>query len=503
MKRTTHTTLTLISTLTMALAITACGDKPQEYTDQAANNVVTNKETAVLPNGEPADVVARVGDQVITFSQINTMLNSSAVVGVSIPALGTPKRDTVRIALLDKMVSANLLYLDALKQGVDQDPVYQKELQKFRNGILMAVYRDRYLTDTIEISDEEIDASYKSTDKSDAELNDDVRMAIEAVLRKQKRAELLAELRTQLREGVTVQINDDEMDPLQDAERADAAVLASIDGTPVTWGEVSHVLGGKVGSASIDTRRQAVNSLVDKRILIGKANALGLDKDPMFQVRYNEYQKTRLINLHRGNLANEFEPSDEELQTYYEANRDEIMTPEFRKVQFVVLKTQEEAIDIKKKIDAEELTMYQAARDYSIDPGAKQNLGEIGWQSRGKGWPELDGVIFSLGPGEIGGPVETPAGWNLLLVQDVRDAQLDDFEQQSTRKMARRKYIHGRLDEYVVNLRKNEFPVEVYEDTLIQLAQQEADMVKQLAERAAESGSITQQRVEELQEIYK
>ena len=44
----------------------------------------------------------------ITFNLINTMLNSSAVVGVSIPALGTPERDTVRITLLDKFVSANL-----------------------------------------------------------------------------------------------------------------------------------------------------------------------------------------------------------------------------------------------------------------------------------------------------------------------------------------------------------------------------------------------------------
>ena len=178
------------------------------------------------------------------------------------------------------------------------------------------------------------------------------------------------------------------------------------------------------------------------------------------------------------------------------------MTPEFRKVQFVVVKTEEEANELKQKLDAGEMTLYEAARDHSIDPGAKQNLGEIGWVSRGKGWPELDEVIFTLGPGEIGGPVETPAGWNLLLVQDVRDAQNDELSQPRTRKQTRRKYIHEKLAQYVVNLRKNEFPVEVYEDRLVALAQQEADMVKQLAERAAESGSVTQQRIEEMQKIY-
>ena len=52
------------------------------------------------------------------------MLNSSAVVGISVPALGTPGRDTARIVVLDKVISANLLYLDALRQGLDKDPVF-------------------------------------------------------------------------------------------------------------------------------------------------------------------------------------------------------------------------------------------------------------------------------------------------------------------------------------------------------------------------------------------
>ncbi len=503
MKVSLRKSLRVVSIMSAVLAVTACSEKPQELSSQDADKVMTEAVAIAAQEGDPTDIVARVGDQVITFSQVNTMLNSSAVVGVSIPALGTPARDTVRIALLDKIVSADLVYLDALQQGLDQDPVYQKDLQKFRNGILMGIYRDRYLTNTINVSDEEIQAYYNNTGEPDAELNDDIRAAIKAVLRKQKLAQMSAELRMRLREGVSVQINDDEMNPLEDAERADTVVLASINGAPVTWGEVRHILGGKVSSSSREDRRQATNNLVDQRILIHKANIAELDKDPMFQARHNEYRKTRLINLHRANLAKEFEPDDATLMGYYDAHRDEIMTPEFRKVQIVVVKTEKEASDIKTKIEMDEITMYQAARDHSIDPGAKKNLGEIGWQSRGKGWPTLDEVIFSLGPGEIGGPVETPAGWNLLLVQDIREAQNDDFLSLSTQKQTRRKYIHEKLSEYVIDLRKNQFPVEVYEDTLTQLAQQEADMVGQLAKKAAESGSETRRRLEEFQEIYK
>ena len=72
----------------------------------------------------------------------------------------------------------------------------------------------------------------------------------------------------------------------------------------------------------------------------------------------------------------------------------------------------------------------------------------------------------------------------LMLATVVSTLVSQQIDRQSvyTRKLTRRKYIHEKLDEYVVNLRKNEFPVEVYEDKLIELAQQEADMVKQLSD---------------------
>ncbi|MCU7947927.1 MAG: hypothetical protein KZQ72_15035, partial [Candidatus Thiodiazotropha sp. (ex Cardiolucina cf. quadrata)] len=65
-----------------------------------------------------SDILAMVGDREITFPQLNTQLNSTAVVGLSTPALGTPERRTVMLTLLDKAISVNLLYLDAVKKGM-------------------------------------------------------------------------------------------------------------------------------------------------------------------------------------------------------------------------------------------------------------------------------------------------------------------------------------------------------------------------------------------------
>ena len=141
---------------------------------------------------------------------------------------------------------------------------------------------------------------------------------------------------------------------------------------------------------------------------------------------------------------------------------------------------------------------------HSIAPDAKKDLGEIGWVEKGKvPFPELEEVVFSLGPGEIGGPVPVGDTWHIMRVQDVREAQRESLDEEATRKAAWRKYIHAKMDEYTVNLRQHDFKVEVYEDRIVQLSQQEADMVAELTEKARQSGSVTQERLKELQELLK
>jgi parvulin-like peptidyl-prolyl isomerase len=439
------------------------------------------------------------------------MLNSSAVVGVSVPALGTPERDTARIVVLDKVISANLLYLDARRQGLDKDPVYQRELQDFSNGMLAGLYQRRFMAGEITVSEQEVQTFFDETMKTGTEMTDDLHTQIEATLRKRKLHEHMAVAREQLREGVEVDLYSGNMDPAGDDARADTVPVAEIGDEVISWGDVKAKLiaAGKGATAldalamETDARLAALQVEIDKRIMAHKAREAGLDKDPLYQARLNEFQKTRLVNLHRANLAKEREPTEEQLEAFYDANRMDIMQVEMRKIQDVVVETRAEAEALKARIESGELTLFQAAADHSIAPGAKQQLGEVGWVAEGRAQPALNELIFNLGPGELGGPVESTEGWHLLKVLDVSDAQFDDFEDPATRKLTRRRYVHDQLDTYVADLRKNDFAVQVYEDNLVRLAQQEADMVARLTEQAAKPGSKTEQRVEELKKLVK
>lgn len=452
-----------------------------------------------VPAGQPADTIARVGnDRYIRFFELNTILNSSPIVGLSIPALGTPERNEVMVTLLDKAVSSNLLYLDAVKQGKDQDPRYQRDMKEFSDAILAGLYRDRYLVGEIEVTREEVDGFFDNRIVEGTEMTQRLRTGIEATIRKEKFKERTATLRERLREGIEVRVHEENLNPADDALRDDADLVAEFGATKVAWGEVKNQFSTSDSSQFTGRRVAVVNDFVDQSLMARKGREAGLEQDPMYEARVGEFRKTRLVNLHREQLVRDMEPTEGELSEYYEQNKARIATEEKRRILMIVLATREEAQQIKDRIESGEITVFQAALDHSIDPNAKKTLGDFGWVSKGSGFPGLDELTFDLDLGELGGPVESPAGWHLVEVTDVVEASRTDIAEPETRKAARRMYIKEKLNQYVVNLRRNEFPVVVYEDNLKRLFREEAEWIAAKTREMEANPERQQQLLDEL-----
>jgi hypothetical protein len=369
------------------------------------------------------------------------------------------------------------------------------------------MYKSNVLIGDIPVSEEEVIAYYNSNISPESELNDDSKLAIEAMIRKQRLTELKNSMRERLRAGIDIKINEDVLSTKADVDRSDADIVASIGDKRITWGDVKVPMRGADYRATLaefyvdnDEERMArLQEYIDNTLMADKAYAAGMDKDPEFIKRTAEYRKTHLINVHRANLIKKWQPTEDELKTFFVDNMDKISIPEARKVQMVVVKTKEEAESIKAEIDSGKITMFQAAQKYSIDPNAKRTLGEMGWVSHGTGFKELDDFTFNLEPEVISDPVESPAGWHLVKVLDVNDAQYQNFDDPQVQNLALRLYMRNKLNDYVIALRKNDFEVEVYEAELNRNFQKEADYIAELNVKAKEQGSVTQQRLEDLQ----
>jgi hypothetical protein len=84
-----------------------------------------------------------------------------------------------------------------------------------------------------------------------------------------------------------------------------------------------------------------------------------------------------------------------------------------------------------------------------------------------------------------------------------RDAQFEDVVDKATRKTTRRRYLQEQMNAYVINLRKNEFPVVVYEDNLDRLFKAEAEWIAALEQKAAKSPEDSRKRMEDVKKFMK
>lgn len=74
--------------------------------------------------------------------------------------------------------------------------------------------------------------------------------------------------------------------------------------------------------------------------------------------------------------------------------------------------------EIKKNLTSGNFGDY--AKQYSEDPGSKNNGGELGWFGKGVMVPEFENAAFSLKPGEISEPFKSQFGWHVILVEEKR-----------------------------------------------------------------------------------
>ncbi len=344
----------------------------------------------------PNDTIAKVGDQTITFSNIEIMINSSDLMGMGIPPPGTPERNQVRLIILDKVISADLLYLDALKNGMENNPVYQHDVESFSKSILASMYKEKQGIGNIPVSDKEVRSYFKKNMAPGTPFTPQVRMGIESKIRKERFVSKKDDLRKGLRKGIEIVVDSPKLNPDEDASRASGEVVARVDQEKITWGELRRELADPNKSGSLKARLDALNEIIDERIAEKKATALRLDQDPVYLSRMQEFKKVTLVSLYKSKLLAAEEPTDREIREYFEKNRDKISQPESRKVQMVVLKTKAEADSVKNKIKFGKITMFEAASSYSIDPNAKQTLGELGWVAKGTGFRDLDRLTLSL-----------------------------------------------------------------------------------------------------------
>jgi peptidyl-prolyl cis-trans isomerase D len=124
--------------------------------------------------------------------------------------------------------------------------------------------------------------------------------------------------------------------------------------------------------------------------------------------------------------------TDKDVESYYSANRTtKFTTPKQAKVRYIMVRLDPGA-DVKQKEAAQVranriLTEARGGRNFadlakkeSEDPSAEKG-GDIGWLNQGQLPEPLDKKIFALAKGEISEPIETPSGFHIVKIEDIKE----------------------------------------------------------------------------------
>lgn len=175
-------------------------------------------------------------------------------------------------------------------------------------------------------------------------------------------------------------------------------------------------------------RQKTLDYVVNIYVLSEEAKNQGMDKKPEVQ-RLIDFTKKDLLarvyldKMNKGLPA----PSEQDVKTFYEKNKERFVTPESIHLRHILVKTEKEAKDALAKLKKGQ-KFDELAKKVSICP-SKGKGGDLEWLVRGNLLKEIEDVAFSMEKGQITGPVKTKFGFHVLYLEDKKPGQESSLDQ--------------------------------------------------------------------------
>lgn len=182
---------------------------------------------------------------------------------------------------------------------------------------------------------------------------------------------------------------------------------------------LATLAGRGLEASDASVRRAVLDTFLEERVLVLDARSRGLLK-PGSSVEADEAAAQQLL----AEAAREAPGvDDEEIAAYYAAHQAELGVPETIALRQILVPTENEARDVRRRLSKEPKSFEMLAQTRSRAPEASQG-GLMGKFSRGQLPADLEPAAFALAAGSTSEPVKTPLGYHVLRV-DARGAARD------------------------------------------------------------------------------
>jgi parvulin-like peptidyl-prolyl isomerase len=120
----------------------------------------------------------------------------------------------------------------------------------------------------------------------------------------------------------------------------------------------------------------------------------------------------------------------------------------------LVVSSEKLAHELFYQIEEQEISFYQAAHLYDIDPGRRYRCGCEGKIERQKLMPAIAAAVFGHPVGEVIRPIQIEQTYHLLLVEDLIPAELTPKKKQTIRNRMFREWLESELT-YMLHNQEN------------------------------------------------
>ncbi len=179
--------------------------------------------------------------------------------------------------------------------------------------------------------------------------------------------------------------------------------------------------------ASVEGKRELVQSLAEIKMLSLEAKKQGIDRSPDVKRKIDFMGEQMLARELAENTVDKITISDEELSGYYHDNREQFSTGPRVKLRHILLDSESEAQAVLARLKKGE-DFSALAREKSRCPSSQQG-GELGWATKGMMVPEFEDAAFALKKGQMSEVVKSSYGYHVIMCDDVEAARQLDLEE--------------------------------------------------------------------------
>jgi peptidyl-prolyl cis-trans isomerase C len=233
---------------------------------------------------------------------------------------------------------------------------------------------------------------------------------------------------------------------------AAGAKVATVNGVVISKAKIDAVVRSQEARGQKDTpelRAAIRNSLITWEVVAQEANHKGLAKnaDTLLQL---ELARTQILfQAFSADFFNRQKVSDDELKAEFGKLKTKMSDKEY-KARHILLGKEADAKEIIEKLKKGE--KFEELAKASTDPGSKDKGGELEWAQPGGFVKPFSDAMVKLEKGKYTEtPVETPYGWHVIRLEDVRPAKIPDFDE--VKPGLQQRMLEAKFEKAVADLR--------------------------------------------------